>query len=687
MSQRSSSVVYSPRIKTLAAALSIALAGAASSIATNADARIPAGQPHAVHTAVHNIKHRDSRTIKFDKHHVRAAVLQIAGGIAASKPAARAPTTVHISTLTDSGAGSLREALANAADGDILDLSSVHGTLKLSSPLVPSASVSLVGPGQQNLTLDGRGLDRIITSTHSLKLSNVTVANGATPKATAAVDVALGGCLFVQGNLTLTNATLSNCVVDGTDTNYQAAYGGAIAVAGTLAMYSSTIKDNTATAPYFAGGGGIEVINSQYGYNNYITGSTLSGNQAIAGKQVVGGALDVYYTGYYNVIGQTTIANSTVSGNSGTATSIASYYDPNSYEYVYTGNAFGGGIQARAGTVTLTSSNVTGNSVTANNFASGGGVYSIGGSYYDTAAGYYYNVGGGITVIGGSVSNNTSTSIYSFSTGGALQSHSDTTLTNAVLSGNTVDSGCLACLNEGGAIYQAKYGNLTITGSTLSGNTVNATASGASAGGAITTKYYGGANIITLTNSTISGNSVTATGDPTQSFGGAIYQAFTPAPGSLITYNSTIAYNTAGGVGGGVSAGYETTLTFNSTIVGKNTATGTPDSSDFGTPVTATVGGDYNLVQTDPTSAGFTFTGTHNIIGEDPLLLPLANNGGTTQTHALDPASPAIDTGSNPLSLTTDQRGVPYARVVGAAADIGAFELDTDRIFANGFED
>jgi hypothetical protein len=68
------------------------------------------------------------------------------------------------------------------------------------------------------------------------------------------------------------------------------------------------------------------------------------------------------------------------------------------------------------------------------------------------------------------------------------------------------------------------------------------------------------------------------------------------------------------------------------------------------------------------------------------LLLPLANNGGTTQTHALDPTSPAIDKGSNTLSLPFDQRGTPYPRVVGAAADIGAYELDTDHIFGNGFE-
>jgi CSLREA domain-containing protein len=58
----------------------------------------------------------------------------------------------------------------------------------------------------------------------------------------------------------------------------------------------------------------------------------------------------------------------------------------------------------------------------------------------------------------------------------------------------------------------------------------------------------------------------------------------------------------------------------------------------------------------------------------DPLLTPLANNGGPTLTHALQPLSPAIDAGSNSLNLMVDQRGATYAREVAGGADIGAFE-------------
>jgi hypothetical protein len=55
----------------------------------------------------------------------------------------------------------------------------------------------------------------------------------------------------------------------------------------------------------------------------------------------------------------------------------------------------------------------------------------------------------------------------------------------------------------------------------------------------------------------------------------------------------------------------------------------------------------------------------------DPLLEPLANNGGITLTHALQAGSPAIDRG-DPAAPPKDQRG--YGRV--GVPDVGAFEFD-----------
>jgi cysteine-rich repeat protein len=78
-----------------------------------------------------------------------------------------------------------------------------------------------------------------------------------------------------------------------------------------------------------------------------------------------------------------------------------------------------------------------------------------------------------------------------------------------------------------------------------------------------------------------------------------------------------------------------------------------------------------------------------DITGVDPLLGPLADNGGRTRTHALLPGSPAINAGhpgtpanGDAICPTTDQRGV--VRPVGPACDIGAFELEYAAGCGNG---
>ena len=64
-----------------------------------------------------------------------------------------------------------------------------------------------------------------------------------------------------------------------------------------------------------------------------------------------------------------------------------------------------------------------------------------------------------------------------------------------------------------------------------------------------------------------------------------------------------------------------------------------------------------------------------NSTGIDPKLGPLADNGGPTQTCALLQGSPAINLGSNPADLTTDQRGDGFPRDRGGLVDIGAYEI------------
>jgi hypothetical protein len=89
----------------------------------------------------------------------------------------------------------------------------------------------------------------------------------------------------------------------------------------------------------------------------------------------------------------------------------------------------------------------------------------------------------------------------------------------------------------------------------------------------------------------------------------------------------------------------------------------------------------YNISNVDPTSCLTAATDRSNT---DPLLKPLASNGGPTKTFALQPTSPAIDAGFAGGTLT-DQRGqrriVDYPGVPTAAggdnSDIGALELQS----------
>ena len=113
---------------------------------------------------------------------------------------------------------------------------------------------------------------------------------------------------------------------------------------------------------------------------------------------------------------------------------------------------------------------------------------------------------------------------------------------------------------------------------------------------------------------------------------------------------------------------------FDSTLLNNLIAgnTGPTDSPDVAGEVNS-LGG--NLIGNATGSTGF-------IPGEDligtsaapinPLLGPLANNGGPTQTHALLSGSPAINRGINASLPSTDQRGLP--RLVGPRVDSGAFE-------------
>jgi hypothetical protein len=100
------------------------------------------------------------------------------------------------------------------------------------------------------------------------------------------------------------------------------------------------------------------------------------------------------------------------------------------------------------------------------------------------------------------------------------------------------------------------------------------------------------------------------------------------------------------------------------TVVADNTAPGDPDLNGLLTSQ------GHNLIGNPAGGSGFVLSDLANV---NPLLGPLQDNGGPTQTMALLPGSPALDAGNSRINTSaTDQRGLP--RVVGATIDIGAFE-------------
>jgi hypothetical protein len=139
-----------------------------------------------------------------------------------------------------------------------------------------------------------------------------------------------------------------------------------------------------------------------------------------------------------------------------------------------------------------------------------------------------------------------------------------------------------------------------------------------------------------------------------------------------------------GSRGGGVfsaAATSEAGTKFKNTIVAFNRAPADPSGPDIAGNVRSL---DYNLIRNQNGYTISGFTANNQPAGTDPLLLPLAYNGGLTKTSAVQNGSPAIDYIQNGLNgcvggVTTDQRGGIRAGGThrgGSACDIGAYEFD-----------
>jgi CSLREA domain-containing protein len=275
-----------------------------------------------------------------------------------------------------------------------------------------------------------------------------------------------------------------------------------------------------------------------------------------------------------------------------------------------------------------------------------------------------------------------------FGPGGGIANHVTLTLTDTVVEGNIsgVFTPTLSGRSGGGI---ANDGTLTVRRSTIADN--------AAYGGQSEIAYGGGlrnTGTATIEDSTISGNAA--------SYGGGI-----SSTGTLTIENSTVSGNYAAGfpliygfppvalcVSGGAGGGLQGTGTVRDSTVAANVVSPGMPLAGFCDPATGGgLSGSFTLrssiVDDDSPFADCAGTITsegHNVArdlscaltgagdqnGVDPLLGPLADNGGPTRTHRLLAGTPPLDAGDPATCPPADQRGV--ARPQGAACDVGAYE-------------
>ncbi|HEV7646032.1 MAG TPA: Calx-beta domain-containing protein [Pyrinomonadaceae bacterium] len=321
---------------------------------------------------------------------------------------------------------------------------------------------------------------------------------------------------------------------------------------------------------------------------------------------------------------------------------------------VFTNNwANNGGAIANDALGTSSPLTVNNSTFTANNAAqSGGGIYSRRTNVLTVNSGTF-NANGAPNFGGGIYTGNTSVAF----------------ITDSLFTGNAANSGagiynddngsvtinrCNFISNNAavGAAVNNKNGGMDVFNSTLSGNTAS------SEGGAAYNQF----GTLNFFNSTLSGNT-------SGSIGGAIYYTFQGASNGTIS-NCTITGNHAPNGGGVMIWNGQSVVRIRNSILAGNTGSQGPDL--YGTIYSS----GYNILGTLGGSWGHMDPAPGDQIGQfsiiNPMLAPLADNGGPTRTHLPLPGSPAINAG-NAFGETADQRG--FARTVNGVTDIGAVEI------------
>ena len=578
------------------------------------------------------------------------------------EPCGAPAATNTVTSLTDSGPGSLRDTIANSATGNTINFA-VTGTITLlSGELVMAKDIAIIGPGNSALAINGHNSSRIfnIYPSATVLITDLTISGG---KARNGANGSFNGTAATSGE--------------------PGEPGGAISTGGSLVLRNCLISGNRAGN----GGNGVSFPFPQMG-------SPTPGG--------AGGAAGAIYN-----TGDLTLSNCVILGNTSGdgGTSGSTTWSPGSGP-----GGDGGGIY-NLGTISLEDTVVTQNRTGAGSYLPIGGTGPGGGSGGGIWNGGYFNArkcifsnnttgngggGGAGKPIGGGGGMGGS--------GGAICGTNAIQLGFCTVSNNTCGSGGNGggsansaggyggSGGSGGGIYAA--GSLVLVSSTIFDNRAGSGGGGGNssfAGGTGGTGGYGGGvwcggGTLAATNCTIGRNSWGWGGGAGQ---GGMFEGSGGSGGSgggvylgggtnMILVACTIVSNAPGlgttggpgvdlsGVGGGVAGGHGK---FMNTIVAANEGRDRDISGDH-------ISLGHNLVGTTNGSTGFTSIGDRVGTTNAPLspnLLPLAANGGPTLTMALNHDSPAIDSGAAAGIPAEDQRGI--ARPQGRGVDIGAYEF------------
>ena len=219
-----------------------------------------------------------------------------------------------VTNTNNSGPGSLRNALATAANGDSIGVPA--GTYRLSSELVVPgnlSNVTIAGAGAKATVITGQGAVRVfhVSAGGPVSLEGLAISGG---------RVAGNGAGILHdgaGALALNQIAVTDNVANppGASANGGGGLYHGVAAAS-LTIVDSTIARNTATvAGTSSGGGGIHVN----GVNATIANTTISGNQLNA----AGSATSSGGAGYYADDGGGSINNVTIAQNTARASLAA----------------------------------------------------------------------------------------------------------------------------------------------------------------------------------------------------------------------------------------------------------------------------------------------------------------------------------------------------------------------------